>query len=73
MLSVAVRVPSQEGLNVTVIVVVVSLLLLEIEVVLTEYADVLSHSIYVAFPVRDGKGVVDQDARLVIWTTHTSP
>ncbi len=34
-----------------------------------EYADVLSHSIYVAFPVRDGKGVVSQDARLVIWTT----
>lgn len=34
-----------------------------------EYADVLSHSIYVAFPVKDGKGVVDQDARLVIWTT----
>ena len=34
-----------------------------------EYADVESHSIYVAFPVKDGKGVVDQDARLVIWTT----
>ena len=34
-----------------------------------EYADVLSHSIYVAFPVKDGKGVVDSDARLVIWTT----
>ena len=34
-----------------------------------EYADVLSHSIYVAFPVKDGKGIVDQDARLVIWTT----
>ncbi|MCQ3035892.1 MAG: isoleucine--tRNA ligase [Bacilli bacterium] len=34
-----------------------------------EYADVLSHSIYVAFEVRDGKGVVSQDARLVIWTT----
>ena len=34
-----------------------------------EYADVLSHSIYVAFPVKDGKGVVDADARLVIWTT----
>ncbi len=34
-----------------------------------EYADVLSHSIYVAFPVRDGKGVVSQNARLVIWTT----
>ncbi len=34
-----------------------------------EYADVLSHSIYVAFPVKDGKGVIDSDARLVIWTT----
>ena len=34
-----------------------------------EYADVKSHSIYVAFPVRDGKGVVDNDARLIIWTT----
>ena len=34
-----------------------------------EYADVSSHSIYVAFPVKDGKGVVSQDARLVIWTT----
>ena len=34
-----------------------------------EYADVLSHSIYVAFPVKDGKGVVSNDARLVIWTT----
>ena len=34
-----------------------------------EYADVSSHSIYVAFPVKDGKGLVDQDARLVIWTT----
>ena len=34
-----------------------------------EYADVLSHSIYVAFPVKDGKGIVSQDARLVIWTT----
>ena len=34
-----------------------------------EYADVKSHSIYVAFPVKDGKGIIDQDARLVIWTT----
>lgn len=34
-----------------------------------EYADVLSHSIYVAFPVKDGKGLLDNDARLVIWTT----
>ena len=34
-----------------------------------EYADVKSHSIYVAFPVKDGNGVVSDDARLVIWTT----
>ena len=34
-----------------------------------EYADVKSHSIYVAFKIKDGKGVVDNDARLVIWTT----
>ena len=34
-----------------------------------EYADVTSHSIYVAFKVKDGKGVADNDARLVIWTT----
>ncbi|MCR5309141.1 MAG: isoleucine--tRNA ligase [Bacilli bacterium] len=34
-----------------------------------EYADVLSHSIYVGFEVKDGKGVVSNDARLVIWTT----
>ena len=34
-----------------------------------EYADVESHSIYVAFPVRDGKGKIDSDARVVIWTT----
>ena len=34
-----------------------------------EYKDVLSHSIFVAFPVKDGKGVVDNDAKLIIWTT----
>ena len=34
-----------------------------------EYKDVTSHSIYVAFPIKDGKGVVDNDARMVIWTT----
>jgi len=34
-----------------------------------EYADVLSHSIYVAFNVKDGKGLLPNDARLVIWTT----
>ena len=34
-----------------------------------EYADVKSHSIYVAFPILDGKGVLDNDVRVVIWTT----
>ena len=34
-----------------------------------EYKDVVSHSIYVAFPVKDGKGVVDNDAKFIIWTT----
>ena len=34
-----------------------------------EYADVLSHSIYVGFEVKDGRGVISSDARLVIWTT----
>ena len=34
-----------------------------------EYKDVTSHSIYVAFPIKDGRGVVDNDARMVIWTT----
>lgn len=34
-----------------------------------EYADVESHSIYVAFKVKDGKGVLDTDTRVVIWTT----
>ena len=34
-----------------------------------EYQDVLSHSIYVAFNVKDGKGVLDTDTRVVIWTT----
>ena len=34
-----------------------------------EYKDVTSHSIYVAFPIKDGKGIVDNDARMVIWTT----
>ena len=34
-----------------------------------EYADVESHSIYVAFKVKDGKDLIDNDARLVIWTT----
>lgn len=34
-----------------------------------EYADVLSHSIYVALKVKDGKGIVDTDTSFVIWTT----
>ncbi|MCQ2814824.1 MAG: isoleucine--tRNA ligase [Bacilli bacterium] len=34
-----------------------------------EYADVLAHSIYVAFDVRDGKNLLPKDAKLVIWTT----
>ena len=34
-----------------------------------EYADVLSHSIYVAFKVKDGKGLLDTDTSLIIWTT----
>src|SRR5699024_10307381 len=34
-----------------------------------EYHDVRGPSIYVAFPVKDGKGVVSEDANFVIWTT----
>lgn len=34
-----------------------------------EYKDVRSPSIYVAFPVKDGKGVLDTDNEIVIWTT----
>ncbi len=34
-----------------------------------EYADVESHSIYVAFKVKDGKGLLDTDTSLIIWTT----
>ena len=34
-----------------------------------EYQDVTSASIYVAFPVVDGKGVLDEGDELVIWTT----
>ena len=34
-----------------------------------EYADVSSHSIYVAFDVKDGKEILDKDAKVVIWTT----
>ncbi|MFS0861413.1 isoleucine--tRNA ligase [Fredinandcohnia sp. 179-A 10B2 NHS] len=34
-----------------------------------EYQDKKSPSIYVAFPVRDGKGVLEGDEKIVIWTT----
>ncbi|GAB2702734.1 isoleucine--tRNA ligase [Paenibacillus thermoaerophilus] len=34
-----------------------------------EYKEKTSPSIYVAFPVKDGKGVLDNDASIVIWTT----
>ncbi len=34
-----------------------------------EYKDVESYSIYVAFKVKDGKGVIPSDARVLIWTT----
>ncbi len=34
-----------------------------------EYGDKTSPSIYVKFPVKDGKGVIPEDAFVVIWTT----
>lgn len=34
-----------------------------------EYQDKKSPSIYVAFPIKDGLGVVDTDVRILIWTT----
>ena len=34
-----------------------------------EYHDIKSPSIFVAFKVRDGKGLVDADASFIIWTT----
>jgi len=34
-----------------------------------EYADAKSSSIYVKFPVKDGKGILDNNASFVIWTT----
>ncbi|WP_449539940.1 isoleucine--tRNA ligase [Ferdinandcohnia sp. Marseille-Q9671] len=34
-----------------------------------EYQDKRSASIYVAFPVKDGKGVLEGDEKIVIWTT----
>ncbi|KAB7669245.1 isoleucine--tRNA ligase [Bacillus sp. B1-b2] len=34
-----------------------------------EYKDKQSASIYVGFPVKNGKGVLDQDVQIVIWTT----
>ncbi|MCH3989947.1 MAG: isoleucine--tRNA ligase [Lactobacillus sp.] len=34
-----------------------------------EYHDIKAPKIYVAFPIKDGKGVLDSDVSLVIWTT----
>lgn len=34
-----------------------------------EYGDKTSPSIYVKFPVKDGKGVLPQDSCIIIWTT----
>src|SRR5699024_8202506 len=34
-----------------------------------EYHDKRSPSIYVSYDVVDGKGVIDQDASVIIWTT----
>ncbi|MDT2737118.1 isoleucine--tRNA ligase [Enterococcus pseudoavium] len=34
-----------------------------------EYKDVKSASIYVAFKVKDGKGILDNDTSFIIWTT----
>ncbi|MFV0394868.1 MAG: isoleucine--tRNA ligase [Coprobacillaceae bacterium] len=34
-----------------------------------EYHDVKSPTIFVTFPVRDGKGILDGDEKFVIWTT----
>lgn len=34
-----------------------------------EYHDKRSASIYVAFPIKDGKGVLEADEKIVIWTT----
>ncbi len=34
-----------------------------------EYNDKVSPSIYVKFPIKDGKGVVPEDAFIIIWTT----
>ncbi len=34
-----------------------------------EYQDKRSASIYVAFNVKDGKGVLDSDTKIIIWTT----
>ncbi|MGS0764746.1 isoleucine--tRNA ligase [Syntrophomonas curvata] len=34
-----------------------------------EYSDKTSPSIYVKFPVKDGKGVIPEDAYVIIWTT----
>lgn len=34
-----------------------------------EYHDIKSPSLYVTFPVKDGKGIINNDASFIIWTT----
>src|SRR5699024_1747451 len=34
-----------------------------------EYQDKRSPSIYVSYDVKDGKGLLDEDAKFIIWTT----
>ena len=34
-----------------------------------EYADVTAKTMYVAFPVKEGKGIIPNDASIIIWTT----
>ncbi len=34
-----------------------------------EYADVNAKTMYVAFPLKDGKGVIPEDSSIIIWTT----
>ena len=34
-----------------------------------EYADVTAKTMYVAFPVKEGKGILPNDASILIWTT----
>ncbi len=34
-----------------------------------EYKDVLAKTLYIAFPVIEGKGIIPLDAKIIIWTT----